>query len=286
MSISCWGPRPIIACPRWWRAPRAAPAPQLDTDFPVESKFDHLPEATGEAGVTAFLSVQEGCDKFCTLLRRALYPRGRGLAPGGGRAGRGAKAWSAAARARSRCWARTSTPITARARRRGLGPGAADRRAGADPRSAAHPLHHLPSRRYGRGADRRPWRGAEADALPASAGAVGLGSHPGGDEPRAIARRDYRRIDRAPAPGAARPRALHPISSSAFPARAKRISPRRLALIERGRLRRRLLLQIQPAPRHAGGGVRGSGARAGEGRTPGAAPGAARAPERGPSTKR
>lgn len=37
----------------------------LDTDFPVEPKFDHLPgpSATGPA---AFLSVQEGCDKFCT----------------------------------------------------------------------------------------------------------------------------------------------------------------------------------------------------------------------------
>ena len=40
---------------------------QLDTEFPVESKFDHLPAATGEAGVTAFLSVQEGCDKFCSF---------------------------------------------------------------------------------------------------------------------------------------------------------------------------------------------------------------------------
>ncbi|HXU57661.1 MAG TPA: tRNA (N6-isopentenyl adenosine(37)-C2)-methylthiotransferase MiaB, partial [Verrucomicrobiae bacterium] len=40
---------------------------QLDTEFPVESKFDHLPDAAGEAGVSAFLSVQEGCDKFCSF---------------------------------------------------------------------------------------------------------------------------------------------------------------------------------------------------------------------------
>jgi len=40
---------------------------QLDTEFPVESKFDHLPNAAGEAGVSAFLSVQEGCDKFCSF---------------------------------------------------------------------------------------------------------------------------------------------------------------------------------------------------------------------------
>jgi tRNA-2-methylthio-N6-dimethylallyladenosine synthase len=48
------------------RAARGAGA-QLDTEFPVESKFDHLPAAGGEAGVSAFLSVQEGCDKFCSF---------------------------------------------------------------------------------------------------------------------------------------------------------------------------------------------------------------------------
>jgi tRNA-2-methylthio-N6-dimethylallyladenosine synthase len=39
----------------------------LETDFPVEPKFDHLPESSAPAGVAAFLSVQEGCDKFCTF---------------------------------------------------------------------------------------------------------------------------------------------------------------------------------------------------------------------------
>ena len=39
----------------------------VDTDFPVESKFDHLPETTAPVGPTAFLTVQEGCDKFCTF---------------------------------------------------------------------------------------------------------------------------------------------------------------------------------------------------------------------------
>jgi len=38
----------------------------LDTEFPVEPKFDHLPAPRAE-GPTAFLSVQEGCDKFCTF---------------------------------------------------------------------------------------------------------------------------------------------------------------------------------------------------------------------------
>ncbi len=39
----------------------------LDTDFPAESKFDHLPAPQGVRGGSAFLSIQEGCDKFCTF---------------------------------------------------------------------------------------------------------------------------------------------------------------------------------------------------------------------------
>ncbi len=39
----------------------------VDTEFPVESKFDHLPDETMGQGSSAFLSVQEGCDKFCTF---------------------------------------------------------------------------------------------------------------------------------------------------------------------------------------------------------------------------
>jgi tRNA-2-methylthio-N6-dimethylallyladenosine synthase len=38
----------------------------LDTDFPAEPKFDFLPPPQAQ-GPTAFLSVQEGCDKFCTF---------------------------------------------------------------------------------------------------------------------------------------------------------------------------------------------------------------------------
>lgn len=40
----------------------------LSTDFPVEPKFDNLPEPSAQPGApTAFLTVQEGCDKFCTF---------------------------------------------------------------------------------------------------------------------------------------------------------------------------------------------------------------------------
>jgi tRNA-2-methylthio-N6-dimethylallyladenosine synthase len=39
----------------------------LDTSFPAEPKFDHLPQTTTTPGVSALLSIQEGCDKFCTF---------------------------------------------------------------------------------------------------------------------------------------------------------------------------------------------------------------------------
>jgi tRNA-2-methylthio-N6-dimethylallyladenosine synthase len=43
----------------------------VDTEFPVEDKFGALPAASAERtrarGVSAFLTVQEGCDKFCAF---------------------------------------------------------------------------------------------------------------------------------------------------------------------------------------------------------------------------
>ena len=42
----------------------------VDTEFPVESKFDHLPDAepgSANSGISAFLTIQEGCDRFCTF---------------------------------------------------------------------------------------------------------------------------------------------------------------------------------------------------------------------------
>jgi tRNA-2-methylthio-N6-dimethylallyladenosine synthase len=39
----------------------------VSTELDTENKFDSLPEESNDQGVTAFLSVQEGCDKFCTF---------------------------------------------------------------------------------------------------------------------------------------------------------------------------------------------------------------------------
>jgi tRNA-2-methylthio-N6-dimethylallyladenosine synthase len=45
----------------------AAGGRQVDTEFPVEDKFTRLPARKALRGPTAFLTVQEGCDKFCAF---------------------------------------------------------------------------------------------------------------------------------------------------------------------------------------------------------------------------
>ena len=40
---------------------------RVEADFPALEKFDALPQAVSDTGVSAFLTVQEGCDKFCTF---------------------------------------------------------------------------------------------------------------------------------------------------------------------------------------------------------------------------
>tara|TARA_B100000676_G_C18086389_1_gene855414 strand:- start:3977 stop:5362 length:1386 start_codon:yes stop_codon:yes gene_type:complete len=49
------------------KAMREGGRPLIDIDFPAEDKFDHLPEETATQGVSAFLTIQEGCDRFCTF---------------------------------------------------------------------------------------------------------------------------------------------------------------------------------------------------------------------------
>jgi tRNA-2-methylthio-N6-dimethylallyladenosine synthase len=39
----------------------------IETEFPAEDKFDFLPDAATPQGITAFLTIQEGCDRFCSF---------------------------------------------------------------------------------------------------------------------------------------------------------------------------------------------------------------------------
>ena len=58
------GPQSYHRLPELLRQSREARV--VDTEFPLEDKFDHLPTRRNR-GVTGFLTVQEGCDKFCAF---------------------------------------------------------------------------------------------------------------------------------------------------------------------------------------------------------------------------
>jgi tRNA-2-methylthio-N6-dimethylallyladenosine synthase len=49
------------------RAEKAGAEPIVDTEFPEKDKFASLPERAPARSPTAFLTVQEGCDKFCAF---------------------------------------------------------------------------------------------------------------------------------------------------------------------------------------------------------------------------
>ncbi len=60
------GPQGYQNLPALLAAARETGRPVVETEFPAEAKFATLPARTAR-GVTAFLTVQEGCDKFCAF---------------------------------------------------------------------------------------------------------------------------------------------------------------------------------------------------------------------------
>ncbi len=60
-----FGPQTLHRLPELLNARDAQNRPQVDISFPEIEKFDHLPPAKVE-GVTAFVSIMEGCSKYCS----------------------------------------------------------------------------------------------------------------------------------------------------------------------------------------------------------------------------
>jgi tRNA-2-methylthio-N6-dimethylallyladenosine synthase len=61
-----FGPQTLHRLPEMIAACRASGLPQVDISFPEIEKFDRLPPARVE-GVSAFVSIMEGCSKYCTF---------------------------------------------------------------------------------------------------------------------------------------------------------------------------------------------------------------------------
>ncbi len=222
----------------------------VETGFPEEDKFARLPERAGPRAVTAFLTVQEGCDKFCTF---CVVPYTRGAE-----------------------FSRTVADIEAEARR------LADRGV-----REITLLGQNVNAYHGLGPDGRPWslarlidrlaqidgieriryttshphdmsddliaahgRQRQADALPAPAVPGRRRPHPRGHEPQAHG-------GRLSGAGRAHPRgASGPGVVDGHHRRLSRRDGRRVRGHPRdggaGRIRAGLLVQVQPAPRHAG----------------------------------
>ena len=205
------------------------------------------------AASSAFVTVQEGCDKFCTF---CVVPYTRGA-----EVSRPVAKIVAEAERLADAGVREITLIGQNVN---AYHGDGRRRPAVDARPAA--ASRSPTFRASRGcatppAIRATWTTSLIAAhrdLPALMPQLHLPVQSGSDRilaamNRRHTRADYLRRDRAAARGAARSRASPPISSSAFPGETEDDFARHAAAGRRGRLRQRLLVQIFAAARHAGG---------------------------------
>src|SRR5450631_808088 len=61
-----FGPQTLHRLPAMLEGLKESGRPQIDISFPEIEKFDRLPEARA-AGATAFVSIMEGCSKYCSF---------------------------------------------------------------------------------------------------------------------------------------------------------------------------------------------------------------------------
>jgi tRNA-2-methylthio-N6-dimethylallyladenosine synthase len=224
-----FGPQTLHRLPQLIAERRRLGKSQVDISFPEIEKFDHLPPARVE-GIAAFVSIMEGCSKFCSFCI-VPYTRGEevsrpfddvltevaGLAAQGVRevtllgqnvnAYRGAMSGSGQAPAGEEA-ADLALLIEYIAEIPGI---ERIRYTTSHPREVSPRLIEVYA------------RGAEAGIAPASAGPVGIGSRPRGDETRLYGARIQE--PGAQAAGGTPPTCRSPrISSSAFRGRRPRIS--------------------------------------------------------------
>ena len=62
-----FGPQTLHRLPDMLNGLRRSGRPQIDISFPEIEKFDRLPEARADNRATAFVSIMEGCSKYCTF---------------------------------------------------------------------------------------------------------------------------------------------------------------------------------------------------------------------------
>ncbi|CBW75985.1 tRNA 2-methylthioadenosine synthase [Mycetohabitans rhizoxinica HKI 454] len=180
-----FGPQTLHRLPAMIDARRASGHAQVDISFPEIEKFDNLPPPRVE-GPTAFVSIMEGCSKYCSYCV-VPYTRGEevsrplddvltevaGLADQGVREvtllGQNVNAYRGAISAGAAEIADFSTLIEY---------------VGGDSRDRADPLHDVAPEGILATADRYVPKRAQAGEPPAPAGTARLGPDPDGDEAR------------------------------------------------------------------------------------------------------
>ena len=175
------GPQAYHRLPRLLARREAGERP-VETEFPEEDKFDHLaPDRRARRAPAAFLTVQEGCDKFCAF---CVVPYTRGAEVSRPAARVEAEAREMVARGVVEL---TLLGQNVNAYRDPDGVGLAALIGRLARIEGLERIRYTTSHPNDMGddADRGAWRGAEADALPAPAGAGGERPGAEGDEPAA-----------------------------------------------------------------------------------------------------